>query len=213
MRKLFFVFLFFLVPVSSSFGEESSDILKEPAAVFVKDLSETFINDIFESQKTEQEKVSAFEQVFLDNCDINFISKFVLGKAWRSASEEEKSNFTKSFSESVVLTWAGRFKEYNGQKIVITNVRSANSGQTYVDSEVINPNNTNDKPIALVWRLKKTDTKYQIVDLIVEGVSMTMTYRNEYLSVLQSNNGQIGALIDLLNKKNEGLSAELGVKL
>jgi len=190
---------------------DSEEVANEKS--FVKNLADTFINDIFESKKSEQEKVDVFKDIFLKNCDINFISKFVLGKAWKTASAEEKDSFTTAFSDAVVLTWAGRFKEYNGQKIEVLTIRPANSGQSYVDSSVINPDNPNDKPISLIWRIENKDGQYKIVDLIVEGVSMAMTYRNEYLAVLQAKGGKITALTENLQEKNKKLASDLKVVL
>ncbi len=209
MKKILFTLLALLISTPVFASDDLCEKVKEVR--FVEKLADTFISDIFESDKTDQEKVDTFKQVFLDNCDINFISKFVLGKAWKNASDEEKQSFTDTFSDAVILTWAGRFKEYSGQKIEVLGVRPANSGQTYVDSSFINPENHTDKPIDLVWRLSDKDGKLQIVDLIIEGVSMAMTYRNEYSAVLQARGGQINGLIESLDEKNKVLAENLGV--
>ena len=212
IQKIFLALIFFSVASPSLAADTDGNESEQAEEIkFVENLANTFINDIFESNKSEQEKVNTFKKVFLSNCDINFISKFVLGKAWKNASDEEKKSFTESFSNAVVLTWAGRFKEYNGQKIKVFGVRSANSGQSYVDSSVINPEHSADKPIALIWRISNKDGKMQIVDLIIEGVSMAMTYRNEYAAVLQAKGGKMESLIETLEDKNKILASSLGV--
>ena len=183
---------------------------EDPAITFVEKLSEEFINKTFDAKSSEKAKVDNFRKTFLKNCDLDFISKFVLGKYWRTASDKEKESFTNDFSENVILTWAGRFKEYNGQTIKVTGTRPAQSGQIYVDSQVISPV-PNTTPVALIWRLKNVDGKYQIVDLIVEGVSMAMSYRNEYAAILQSSAGNITKLLETLKTKNMALAKELGI--
>lgn len=182
----------------------------DPAIAFVENLADEFITKIFTAKSSEKAKVDNFRKTFLKNCDLDFISKFVLGKAWRTASAENKESFTKLFSENVILTWAGRFKEYNGQTIKITGTRPAQSGQLYVDSQVISPV-PNTAPIALVWRLKNVDGNYKIVDLIIEGVSMAMSYRNEYAAILQASGGDIAKLTESLEKKNKALAKGLGI--
>ncbi len=184
--------------------------IKDPAIVFVDSLADTFIHKIFVKDKKESAKVDDFRNVFKDNCDIPFISKFVLGKAYKTASADERKAFQDAFTENVVLTWAGRFKEYAGQTIAVKGTRPAQSGQIYVDSTVISPN-PNTKPIALIWRLKNNDGYYKIADLIVEGVSMVMTYRSEYAAILQNNGGSVAALADSLKAKNKTLKQSLGI--
>jgi phospholipid transport system substrate-binding protein len=184
--------------------------VKDPAIVFVDSLADTFIHKIFVKDNKESERVNDFRTVFKKNCDIPFISKFVLGKAYKTASADERKSFQDTFTENVVLTWAGRFKEYAGQTIAVNGTRPAQTGQIYVDSKVISPD-PNTKPINLIWRLKNNDGDYKIADLIVEGVSMVMTYRSEYAAILQNNSGSVSALTDSLKAKNKVLAKSLGI--
>lgn len=209
MKKLLLI-LMLTVMAAPAFASDTLE--KDPAVIFVSNLSNRFINEIFTGNASEQKKVETFKKEFLANSDIKFISRFVLGKAWKSADEAARNNFEKAFSDAVVLTWAGRFKEYNGQKIEEKAVRAAQSGQVYVDSVVISPD-AKVKPISLIWRLKNSEDGYKIVDLIIEGVSMTMTYRNEYLAVLQAKNNDVNALSEALAKKNSQLEENLGVNI
>ncbi len=210
--KAFLLALFALGLMLFSPAADAADKanIKDPAIVFVDSLADTFIHKIFVKDKKESAKVDDFRTVFKDNCDIPFISKFVLGKAYKTASADERKAFQDAFTENVVLTWAGRFKEYAGQTIAVKGTRPAQSGQIYVDSTVISPN-PNTKPIALIWRLKNNDGYYKIADLIVEGVSMVMTYRSEYAAILQNNGGSVAALADSLKAKNKTLKQSLGI--
>ena len=210
--KAFLLALFALGLMLFSPAAHAADTasVKDPAIVFVDSLANTFIHKIFVKDKKESAKVDDFRSVFKNNCDIPFISKFVLGKAYKNASADERKAFQNTFTENVVLTWAGRFKEYAGQTIAVKGTSPAQTGQIYVDSKVISPN-PNTKPIALIWRLKNNDGDYKIADLIVEGVSMVMTYRNEYAAILQNNGNSVSALTDSLKAKNEVLKKSLGI--
>lgn len=210
MKKLLFALLMIITATGSAMAEDS--LKKDPAVIFVDNIANRFINEIFTSSSTEQEKVSTFKKEFLENSDIAFISKFVLGKAWKKADADAKANFEKVFSNAVVLSWASRFKEYNGQSLEIKATRPAQSGQIYVDTSVVSPDSAV-KPIDLIWRLKNVDGAYKISDLIVEGVSMAMTYRNEYLAVLQAHNNDVAVLCDVLAKRNAELAKKLGVEI
>lgn len=210
MKKYAVFGLLVVFGVLFSFADKASAKSSDPAVSFVENLSTEFITKIFNDKSWEKQKVDNFRKTFLKNCDLDFISKFVLGKAWRTAKADERKSFTAAFSENVVLTWAGRFKEYNGQTIKVTGTRPAQSGQIYVDSQVISPV-PNTVPIALIWRLENVAGDYKIVDLVIEGVSMAMSYRNEYAAVLQASGGSINKLSETLQAKNQALAKGLGI--
>ena len=121
----------------------------------------------------------------------------VLGVYWKKATEQEKQDFMEAFTDLTTKTWTDRFGLYEGQDIVFQGTRNApQKNQIYVDSKI-----NNDPPIEVIWRLRQKDGTYKIVDIVVEDVSMVMSYRNEYTSVLQQNNGSVQTLIDLLKDK------------
>ena len=74
--------------------------------------------------------------------------------------------------------------------------RNAPQNQIYVDSKI-----NDNPPIEVIWRLRQKDGSYKIVDIVVEDVSMVMSYRNEYTAFLQQHQGSVQALIDELNTK------------
>ena len=61
----------------------------------------------------------------------------------------------------------------------------------------------NNPPVEVIWRLRQKDGTYRIIDIIVEGVSMAMSYRNEYSAFLQTHNGDVGALAQELRQKSD----------
>ena len=94
-------------------------------------------------------------------------------------------------------TWTDRFGLYEGQDIVFQGTRNTTQkNQIYVDSQI-----KNDPPIEVIWRLYQKDNSYKIIDIVVEDVSMLVSYRNEYTSFLQQHQGSVQALIDELNDK------------
>ena len=101
---------------------------------------------------------------------------------------------------------AERFGMYNGQEVKFYSERPAQgNNQVFVESSI----SSKDKPIQVIWRVREKDGKYSVLDIIVEGVSMTLTYRNEYTSYLQ--NHTINDLIAELNKQAEN-AAEIFAK-
>ena len=191
MKKLYaFILGILLVP-----GVAKAE---NPAIEFVHETAEMVINDILTADISREEKLERFRAEFTKALDLKTIGKFVLGVYWRKATAEEKNEFLKAFIDLTTKTWADRFDMYHGQKIIFTGARNAEQNQLYVDSTI-----QNNPPVEVIWRLKQKDGHYHIIDIIIEGVSMAMSYRNEYSAFLQNHNGQVQDLIKELKIKEE----------
>ena len=191
MKKIFALILGFLfIPLMAK--------AENPAIEFVNDLADKVINTVLTADVSRDEKLSRFRAEFTEALDLKNIGQFVLGIYWRKATPEEKDSFLNAFMDFTTKTWADRFDMYQGQKIVFTGVRNAERNQLYVDSTI-----QNNPPVEVIWRLKQKDNTYRIIDIIVEGVSMAMSYRNEYSAYLQNHGGSVQALADELKQKSD----------
>lgn len=170
---------------------------ENPAIDFVNRLADNIINNVLTADVPKDEKLSRFRAEFTEALDLKNIGQFVLGIYWRKATPTEKDEFLKAFMDFTTKTWADRFDSYQGQKIVFSGVRNAERNQLYVDSTI-----QNNPPVEVIWRLKQKDNSYRIIDIIVEGVSMAMSYRNEYSAFLQTHGGSIQALTEELKTKS-----------
>ncbi|KIL97412.1 ABC-type transport system involved in resistance to organic solvents auxiliary component [Paramagnetospirillum magnetotacticum MS-1] len=147
----------------------------------------------------DAERAQRFRTQFTTDVDLAEIGKFVLGRHWRAATPEQQQEFLKAFEDIVVLTWATRFKDYGGDlRHLVTNAAADGERGVVVDSKVERDHQT---PINLQWKLKKGEQDFRVVDLVVEGASMAITYRNEYSSVIQSNGGKVDGLLNALRTK------------
>ena len=189
MKKLGLLLLGMLI----SFSARAAD----PAIDFVDHLADQILTDVVTSDKTKEEKESLFRETFTEAVDLKGVGQFVLGTAWKKASEEERAAFLKAFTDLTVKTWADRFDLYTGQEIVFQGTRNAERGQIYVDSVI-----QDTQPVEVIWRLRPSKDSYKIVDIVVEGVSMASTYRNDYRSFLQQNANSVPALISELERKS-----------
>ena len=167
-----------------------------PAIDFVDQLAHRILDDIVSTDKSKEEKEHLFHDAFTEALDLKGVGQFVLGTSWKKATDSERDDFLKAFTDLTVKTWADRFDAYNGQQIVFQGVRNAERGQLYVDSVI-----QDKQPVDVIWRLRPSKETYKIVDIIVEGVSMASTYRNDYRAFLQQNGNSVAALTDELNRK------------
>ena len=142
------------------------------------------------------QRQARFRELFRDDFDLPGISQFVLGRYWRLATPQEQQDFLGLFQEYLVRAYSARLATYGGEPFRVTGVRP-NGEETIVNSEIIRPNSS---PIAVDWYLIGRGP-YKITDVYVGGVSMKVTERDEFASVIQRNGGRVQALITQLRQK------------
>ena len=169
----------------------------DPAIDYMDKVSKEIIEKGVLADKTNSEKELFFHEEFTTNLDLKNISQMVLGVYWKKATDTEKKDFMEAFTDLTTKTWTDRFGLYQGQDIVFQGTRNApQKNQLYVDSKI-----NDNPPMEVIWRLRQKDGNYKIVDIVVEDVSMVMSYRNEYTAFLQQHQGSVQALIDELKTK------------
>lgn len=199
MKKilLFTLFLCFAAPNARALDARS-------AQSFAETLADDIMRDVVKSKTPLTQKREAFREIFTGAINVKSSARFTLGRFAKSASPDDVKAYTDALVDNIVFTWAERFNNYAGETIEFTGARqSEKGGDFYVSSKIDIPNGEN--AIEIIWRVvdKKGETK--LADLIVEGVSMLMSYRNEYTAVLQQNGGDVADLTAQLRAKNETL--------
>jgi len=139
-----------------------------------------------------------FAELFHEDFDGPGIARFVVGPYWRTASPKEQQDFIKIFEDYVVFVYTARLGDFGGEHIDIRGTRSDGNG-IIVSTAISGPRNTS--PLKVDWRLVTDNGAYKINDIIVEGISMGVTQRSEFASVVQRNGGQLRGLIALMRQK------------
>src|SRR5439155_21251375 len=132
-----------------------------------------------------------FRQLFHDDFDCPGIARFVLGRYWRNASEDEQKEFVQAFEHYVVLVYTARLSNFGGQTFKVRGSRSDGDG-IIVSTDALSPSNT--APLKIDSPLVTNKGAYKINDVIVKGISMMVTQRSEFASVVQRNGGQLRGL-------------------
>lgn len=142
--------------------------------------------------------VDQFRQIFRAGFDIPTIGQFVLGRYWPAASPAQRQEYLSLFEEMVVQTYARRFGQYAGETFQVTSARPEGERDVMVDSQIVRPSGP---PVTVTWRVRDRGGAFQIVDVVVEGVSMGLTQRNEFSSVIQSGGGNIDYLLQAMRNQ------------
>ena len=152
----------------------------------------------------ESQRVARFRELLRADFDVPGIARFVLGRYWNTATEDQRAEFVKLFENYVALAYATRLAEYAGEQFKVTGSRPDGDG-AIVSSQILRP--AGSAPIKVDWRLTGRNGNYKIRDVSVDGISMAVTQRSEFTSVIQHNGGQLQGLIAMLREKTGGSAA------
>jgi len=150
------------------------------------------------------ERLTRFRQLFQADFDGPGIARFVLGRYWRSASEQEQQEFLKLFEDYVVFVYGTRLSSFNGETFRVKGSRPEGNG-VVVATDILNPGG--EPPIKVDWRLISDNGAFKINDVIIEGISMLVTQRSEFASIIQRHGGQVGGLLALMRERTRTASA------
>jgi len=191
---------FWVSPVSAN-AAQSSDVT---AQLFIEGLADEAVQALTAEGVTREERVTRFRELLSHNFDVPVIGKWVLGRYWRTATDGEKEEYLKLFEDYVVITYVERFDQYSGEVIKVVKSVADPGQDALVFSEIHRP--TGGEPIRIDWRVRNDSDIYKIIDVYVEGISMSQSQRKEFTSVIRANGGTVAGLLDVLRKKVESLS-------
>ena len=166
---------------------------------YVMKMTQSAINTLTDKSISQNSKETQFGELFDKNFDVPSISRFVLGKYWKQASLDQKKNFIKAFRNYVVKTYSSRFNEYSGEQLKLVNYENESNPKIFLVHTVLE---RQDAPVIKVdWRIGKKKDTFVILDIVIEGISLAVTQRSEFVGVIEQNNGSIDKLISLLIEK------------
>lgn len=172
------------------------------AANFLQDLQEEAASQLGDTSVTETAKEQRFRKLFNENFDVPAIGRFVVARYWRAASEADRAAFLEVFEDAMVQRFLPLLAENSSERFQIGNVIPDSNAENMamIDSRI---DRTEGEPYRVAWRVREQDGQFKILDIVAEGVSMAITLRSEYGSVLKSNGGQLPPLTEALREKVE----------
>jgi phospholipid transport system substrate-binding protein len=182
----------------ASFETASGPENLHPAAQRIEDLSREVISILSDSSGSKKQREAHFGQLLARDLDIPLIARFVIGKHWRRVTIEQKRNYISAFKNYVIQTYSARLGGAEVDSFKIINTKVIGKKDILVVSNVAK---AGAKPIRADWRLRQRNGTYRILDLSVEGISMALTLRQEFSSILKNENG-VSTLISILQKRN-----------
>ena len=189
-KKLFAFFLIFLISPFKLLAIEP-DIFVQST---VNRASKLVSDNISKGQK-----INELKKIAKDTVDIRGIGFYSLGAARKSLNAEDKQEFIILFEQYFLKSFSSRLAEYTNPEIDVNNKEVLDKNYTIVNSVL---KATDERPeIKIDWRIYTRNPENPLIrDLVIEGLSLARTQKEEFASVLNSNNGDIKALFDTLKK-------------
>ena len=166
---------------------------------FVGELVNEAIEKLSDKNLNKDQKATFIEKIATDNVDINALGLYTLGELRKSSSKDDISNYQESFEKYFLKTLTQRLTDYSSSKFEVIGDDKKSANYTIVSSK-ISPVDGGPE-IKIDWRIyTKNPDKPLIRDLIVEGLSLARTQKEEFASILSSNNNNIKVLITKLDE-------------
>ena len=188
--KFFLLIIFFWGYIGNSFSIEPDEFVQLTVDEASQVLSDTY---------SKEEKMKKLESIAKKTVDIRGLGFYTLGSHRKNLSDEQKKKYSNLFEKYFLKSFSSRLAEYTDPKIRVESSQKLNEKYTIVSSILLA---TDKRPeVKIDWRVyTKNPEKPLIRDLIIEGLSLARTQKEEFNSIIQSNNGDINFLFDNLKK-------------
>jgi phospholipid transport system substrate-binding protein len=181
--------------VRSASGEEN-------ASQFLQGLSDDAIVILTKESLSAEQREQELGELFDRSFHLTTVSRFVLGRHWRNASQDQRDIYQQVFREFIVKSYSKRFSGFAGERLTITSMRPEGEYDTIVFSHL---EQSDGESTRVAWRIRRYADDFKIIDVIVEGISMLITQRDAFSSVIRNSGGELDGLITLLQDKVQAL--------
>ena len=191
----FLIIALFYFPIHS-FSDEKI----EQSKYFVENLGKQVVEKVSNINLSESERIVNFRNLYLDSFDNYYISRFVLGQYWKRLDSNMRKQFVESFNNYIVTTYAPKFKGWEGTFKATDSLLENN----YYNVKM-NVLNKDGPTLKFMWKIYLDKNKnFKILDVNIDGVSMLVTQRAEFMSVIKNNPKGVIGLIEAMEKKTSG---------
>ena len=190
-KKILLFFIFLIISISSI--SSSYSITPE---VFVQSTVNR-ASEVLNNKSSKEEKINKLKDIAKETVDINGIGLYTLGSYRKGLSDNQKEKYLKLFGDYFLKTFSSRLAEYSNPEIKVNSSTQLNENYSMVNSTLVA---TEQRPeVKIDWRIyTKNPENLLIRDLIIEGLSLARTQKEEFASIIQSNDGEIEALFTTL---------------
>ena len=190
LKNIFVSFFILFILINNSWSKSASE--------FINTLS-TEASNILSSKLSENEKIKRLKEIGEKSVDIEGVGFYTLGKYRKTLTDSQKKQYKELFKDYFLKSFSGRLVGYTDAKIAVLSEEIKNEKYTIVNSKLIG---TSERPeVKIDWRVYTKDPENPLIrDLIIEGLSLARTQKEEFSSILNTNDGDINALFKTLEE-------------
>ena len=190
MKKILFILLLLSLNVSKVYSIEPD--------VFVQSTVNR-ASQILSQNMSKEQKINALKSIAKETVDIKGVGFYSLGSARKNLNDNQKIKYSKLFEDYFLKSFSSRLAEYTNPEIEVNDKKVLNKNYTIVNSLLVG---TSDRPeVKIDWRVYTKDPENPLIrDLIIEGLSLARTQKEEFSSILNSNDGDINSLFKTLEE-------------
>lgn len=167
----------------------------DEAAAYMRDLGQKTITVLTDESITPSAREDRIRTILNDNFDLGLIGRFVVGSAWRKSNKDQRVKYQTLFKSLILRTYSKRLAGYGGRQMEIVDAKPFGKRDALV---VTRFERSSDKPLLVSWRIRTKKDHHKIIDMMVAGVSMVVTQKAEFRTVIRRNgmDGLIAMLQD-----------------
>jgi phospholipid transport system substrate-binding protein len=190
MKKIFLILLLFCINTSNVYSIEPD--------VFIQSTVNR-ASQILSKNISKEEKINQLKSIAKETVDIKGVGFYSLGSARKNLNDSQKIEYIKLFEDYFLKSFSSRLAEYTNPEIEVNDKKFLNENYTIVNSLLVG---TSERPeVKIDWRVYTKDPKNPLIrDLIIEGIRLARTQKEEFSSILNSNDGNINALFKTLEE-------------
>lgn len=167
------------------------------ARAFITELATETVEILKATQPGSPEREAGFAKLLRAGFDLPYLAQLAIGREWRTMSDAEKQRFIEAFTEWVVKTQSVRLGQYAGEQFNVTGAQPSGNTDVLVATQIAGGKLT--QPVQVDWRVRERSDGFKIIDTVIAGVSMVLTYRGDFQPILQR--GGVDALIAELRQR------------
>lgn len=168
---------------------------------FIREVGTGTLKALGDRSLTTEKRESLVRDLLTKHLDLDAVGRFCLGRYSRGITPEQKKEYDALFEDYLVKVYAQLLSQYNGETLDVRDGARTAGSETIVDSQINRPSGP---PIRVEWKTHEKNGKPLVTDVIVEGVSMAFTQRQQFESVIQNNGGKLEALFAAMKKQIAG---------
>ena len=191
--KLNLIIIFFIIFISKNlYSDETSEWLKREIDIIL---------EAYKNQNLSNEnRFLIIEKTINNNFAGTGIAKFVAGEAWKKSNKNTKKTYIDNFKRHLALNIASMMQGYSDQKYELTKSKYDNKNQvTLIDMEIFSETGS----FVITWRVKESKDRFFVIDLIVADISLVVTKRSEFNSMLKKVDNDLSKFNEVLSDQNE----------